>query len=82
MLYYSSLAFMREMFGFLCYEAELSTQSGVSCFPSELTLSKRVVVLPKCVSGSVTGLGHALVKLITKLSISDLSGVIFHWLSQ
>lgn len=50
--------------------------------PSERVLSKRVAVLPKCVSSSVTGLGHALAKLITKLSISDLSAVIFHWLSQ
>lgn len=62
--------------------SRLQAQSRVPDVPSEPILSKRVVVLPKCVSGSVTGLGHALAKLIIKLSISDLSGVIFHWLSQ
>lgn len=61
--------------GFSYYEAQSLNLLDVL---SESFVSARAVVLPKCVSGSVTGLGHALAKLITKLSISDLSGVVFH----
>lgn len=47
----------------------------------EPVLSTKVLVLPKCVSGSVSGLGHALAKLITKHSISGPGALIFRWLS-
>lgn len=64
--------------GFLL--SQLSDHSFASSLKS--TLSRRAVAWPKCVCGSWTGLGHAQARLITNLSISDLSGVIFHWLSQ
>lgn len=48
---------------------------------SEPGLFTKVLPLPKCVSGPVSGLAHVLAKLITKHSISGPSAVIFCRLS-